>query len=63
MEDLSSDFFSKIPHDFGRTKMKDHVINTEESVRKKIEMLKTLTDMKIADKLLEKMNDVDPVID
>lgn len=43
--------------------MKDHVINTEESVRKKIEMLKTLTDMKIADKLLEKMNDVDPVID
>ena len=26
LNDLSSEFFSRIPHDFGRTKMKDHVL-------------------------------------
>lgn len=50
LADLSSEFYTKIPHDFGRRL--PPVIDTAEKVKKKMEMLEALADMEIASKLL-----------
>lgn len=39
LEELSSTFYSLIPSDFGRKKMKDFIINTEDILKEKLEML------------------------
>lgn len=41
-EDLSSQFFSLIPHDFGRKKMKEFIMDNEEKVKRKLDMLNAL---------------------
>ena len=51
--DLSSSFYSLIPHDFGFKHMSNFIINTKERLKEKIEMLESLTDMKIATTILE----------
>ena len=53
LEGLSSRFFSLIPHDFGFQKMANFIINTQEKLKQKIEMLDSLADMKIATNILE----------
>lgn len=53
LNDLSSQFYSNIPHDFGFSKMIEHVINTDEKVKKKLEMLQSIEDIQVATKILD----------
>lgn len=42
IEDLTNDFYSYIPHDFGFSKMSQFVLDDIHKVKKKIEMLESL---------------------
>jgi len=62
LEALSSRFYTLIPHSFGRAR--PPVINNPAKLQKKIEMMQTLSDMEIAQTLLqstEAMADVNPI--
>lgn len=52
MSTLSGDFYSLIPHDFGFQKMSNFVLDNEEKVKEKLNMLSTISDLKITSKLL-----------
>jgi hypothetical protein len=52
--DLSSEFYSIIPHDFGRRK--PQALDTLELVKQKVEMLETLSNLEIATKILKKQD-------
>ena len=52
IESLSGKFFTLIPHDFGFQHMSRFVINTKKKLQEKIEMINSLTDMKIATNIL-----------
>ena len=56
LKKLSSDFYTHIPHDFGFQKMCNFIINTNEIVKQKIDMISSLSDMKITLKILEDVN-------
>lgn len=60
---LSSDFYSCIPHDFGRKHMSNFIIKTEKEVQAKVEVLDTLKNMSIASKIMQrgKKADVNPL--
>jgi len=51
--DLSSKFFTVIPHDFGFKHMSQFVINTKEKLKAKLDMVQALGDIEIASRLLE----------
>lgn len=53
LETLSSKFFSLIPHDFGFQKMSNFILDTEEKVKSKLDMLQSLSDMQVATKILD----------
>lgn len=57
MTTLSGDFYSLIPHDFGFQKMSNFVLDNEEKVKDKLNMLSTISDLKITSKLLEQKTD------
>lgn len=50
--DLSGKFYSVIPHDFGFRKMIEFILDDEEKVKEKLNMLQALTDMKLTTKML-----------
>lgn len=50
---LSGDFYSEIPHDFGFQKMVNFVLDTEQKVKAKLEMLQSLEDIQVFTKLLD----------
>ena len=52
----SSNFYSQIPHDFGFKHMSNFIIDTIEKVKEKIDMISSLSDMKITLKILENTN-------
>lgn len=52
IEDLTNDFYSYIPHDFGFAKMSQFVLDDVSKVKKKIEMLESLAEIKVATSLL-----------
>lgn len=54
---LSGDFYSLIPHDFGFQKMSNFVLDNEEKVKQKLQMLATISDLKITSKLLDQKGD------
>ena len=56
ISNLSSQFYSLIPHDFGFKHMSNFIINSSEKLKEKIGMLENLTDMKIATTILEQSN-------
>ena len=56
---LSSNFYTQIPHNFGFQKMSNFIINTIEKVKEKINMISSLSDMKITLKILENANSED----
>ncbi|XP_060207936.1 poly [ADP-ribose] polymerase 2 isoform X2 [Lycium barbarum] len=53
LEDLSSKFYTVIPHDFGFKKMREFVIDTPQKLKRKIEMVEALAEIEVATKLLE----------
>lgn len=57
MSKLSGDFYSLIPHDFGFKHMSNFVLDNEEKVKDKLNMLSTISDMKVTSKLLEDKGD------
>ena len=56
---LSSKFFTMIPHDFGFQKMSKFIINTKDILKNKIEMIDSLINMKVVTKIIDDENDND----
>lgn len=64
MTKLSGDFYTLIPHDFGFQKMSNFILNNEEKVKEKLNMLSTVSDLKVTSKLLDQQgNEEDAVHD
>eukprot|EP00742_Colponemidia_sp_Colp-10_P000975 GILJ01001057.1.p1 GENE.GILJ01001057.1~~GILJ01001057.1.p1 ORF type:complete len:855 (-),score=177.28 GILJ01001057.1:120-2531(-) len=53
LEDLSSRFFTIVPHDFGFKHMSNFIIRDEQTLKAKLQMIESLADIEIATKLLE----------
>ncbi|KAL5859136.1 hypothetical protein ACOSQ3_000435 [Xanthoceras sorbifolium] len=53
LEQLSGEFYTAIPHDFGFKKMRDFVIDSPQKLKLKLEMVEALGEIEIATKLLE----------
>lgn len=60
---LTDDFYSYIPHDFGFSKMKDHILDNPQIVKKKIEMLESLSEIKLATTLIDEAKDSENELD
>jgi len=60
LADLSSKFYTYIPHNFGRQKMSNFIINSFPDLNKKLELLQNLDDSKTAIKI---QNDTNAKID
>ncbi|XP_015159900.1 poly [ADP-ribose] polymerase 2-like isoform X2 [Solanum tuberosum] len=58
LEDLSSQFYTVIPHDFGFQKMCEFVIDTPPKLKCKIEMVEALAEIEVTTKLLEDKTDI-----
>lgn len=53
LEQLSGEFYTVIPHDFGFKKMRAFIINTPQKVKGKLEMVEALGEIELAAKLLK----------
>ncbi|CAK7348322.1 unnamed protein product [Dovyalis caffra] len=53
LEQLSGEFYTVIPHDFGFKKMREFVIDTPQKLKCKLEMVESLSEIEVATKLLE----------
>lgn len=53
LEQLSGEFYTVIPHDFGYRKMCEFVIDTPQKLKSKLEMVEALGEIEVATKLLE----------
>ncbi|KAH0649409.1 hypothetical protein KY285_034657 [Solanum tuberosum] len=58
LEDLSSQFYTVIPHDFGFQKMCEFVIDSPPKLKRKIEMVEALAEIEVTTKLLEDKTDI-----
>ncbi|XP_059625657.1 poly [ADP-ribose] polymerase 2 [Cornus florida] len=52
LEQLSGEFYTVIPHDFGFKKMREFVIDTPQKLKRKLEMVEALGEIELATKLL-----------
>jgi poly [ADP-ribose] polymerase len=48
LEDLSSDFYTNIPHNFGMKKMINFLIDTNDKVKEKLDLIQNLVDIQVA---------------
>lgn len=55
-QSLSSKFYTFIPHDIGFKKMSEFTIKTKDMVEKKMELLNSLSQMKVAQQMIENEN-------
>lgn len=53
LEQLSGEFYTVIPHDFGFKKMREFVIDSPQKLKRKLEMVEALGEIVVATKLLE----------
>lgn len=53
IEQLSGEFYTVIPHDFGFKKMREFVIDSPQKLKHKLEMVEALAEIEVATKLLE----------
>ncbi|GAB4841137.1 Poly [ADP-ribose] polymerase 2 [Ancistrocladus abbreviatus] len=53
LEQLSGEFYTVIPHDFGFKKMSEFVIDTPQKLKSKLEMVEALGEIELATKLLK----------
>ena len=49
----SSAFYSHIPHDFGMKNISGFLLNTEQKIRNKLELLQSIEDIQIYTKMIE----------
>ena len=59
LNNLSSRFYTLIPHDFGFSNMANFVIRDLDKVKEKVEMISNLSDMKIAQTMISETDDSD----
>ncbi|CEM03092.1 unnamed protein product [Vitrella brassicaformis CCMP3155] len=59
LRDLTSQFYTIIPHDFGFADIRGSTINSLEQVKKKQEMLESLAEIEIAKHVLKEASDID----
>ncbi|KAI3414358.1 Poly [ADP-ribose] polymerase (PARP) [Psidium guajava] len=52
LEQLSGEFYTVIPHDFGFKKMREFVIDTPQKLKSKLELVEALGEIEVASKLL-----------
>ncbi|XP_021906919.1 poly [ADP-ribose] polymerase 2 isoform X2 [Carica papaya] len=52
LEELTGEFYTVIPHDFGFKKMREFVIDTPQKLKCKLEMVEALGEIEVATKLL-----------
>ncbi|XP_010522796.1 PREDICTED: poly [ADP-ribose] polymerase 2 [Tarenaya hassleriana] len=52
LEELSGEFYTVIPHDFGFRKMREFIIDTPQKLKQKLEMVEALGEIEVATKLL-----------
>ena len=57
LSDLSSQFYTFIPHDFGMARMSQFILDCDEDVVEKHEMLKQLADITLATKILNEVQE------
>ena len=53
LADLSSQFYTNIPHNFGMQKMQLFIINTAEKVKEKLDLIQNLIDIQFAHELIK----------
>lgn len=53
LEQLSGEFYTVIPHDFGYKKMREFVIDTPQKLKGKLEMVEALGEIEVAAKMLK----------
>ncbi|KAF8772791.1 hypothetical protein HU200_005378 [Digitaria exilis] len=53
LEQLTGEFYTVIPHDFGFRKMREFIIDTPQKLKAKLEMVEALGEIEIATKLLD----------
>ena len=53
IERLSSDFYSEIPHDFGFARMQNFILDSEQKIKTKLEMLQSLEDIQVFTRMLD----------
>eukprot|EP00271_Cylindrocystis_brebissonii_P016170 TRINITY_DN3942_c0_g1_i1.p1 TRINITY_DN3942_c0_g1~~TRINITY_DN3942_c0_g1_i1.p1 ORF type:complete len:968 (-),score=323.57 TRINITY_DN3942_c0_g1_i1:521-3424(-) len=53
LSQLSSDFFTVIPHDFGFKKMREFIIRDKQTLKKKLEMVEALAEIEVAAKVMK----------
>ncbi|UDD55742.1 hypothetical protein AFCA_003335 [Aspergillus flavus] len=58
-EDLSNQYFTTIPHVFGRNR--PPVLNSDQHIKKEIELLEALTDMEVANGIMKESKDADTI--
>lgn len=58
LEQLSSEFYTVIPHDFGFQKMANFIIQSKQMLKEKLQMVESLADIALATKLLSETIDV-----
>ena len=63
INDLTNDFYSIIPHDFGFSPMSNHILKDERTVKQKIEMLESLAEIKLAHNIINQGKDDENQID
>lgn len=63
LNDLSSKFYSLIPHDFGFNKMQSFIIKDLDFLKKKVDLIESLSDIQIATKILDDTKDTNDIID
>ena len=54
LSDLSSKFYTTIPHNFGRQKMRNFIINHMDTLKIKLELVSNLIDIKAGHEIKEK---------
>ena len=54
LTDLSSQFYSNIPHNFGFQKMSNFIIKDSETLKAKMDLIQNLIDIQVAHNIVEK---------
>ncbi|KAL5701307.1 NAD(+) ADP-ribosyltransferase [Ranunculus cassubicifolius] len=58
LEQLSGEFYTVIPHDFGYKKMSEFVIDTQKKLKRKLQMVEALREIQVATKLINDGNEM-----